>query len=90
MAQQHVSIMWGSSTLLAQLCKPRVDCQHSRQAPWAAPCRCSSKRVPKDPRIYRDMDDLRAALHSRESTSPGFIAGGLNQISKEAFGSERC
>ncbi len=90
MARQHITPMWSSSTLLAQLRKPRVDCGQPRQRQWAVPCRCSSKRVPKDPRMYRDMEDLRAALHSRDSKSPGFIAGGLNQIGRDAFGSERC
>ena len=52
---------------------------------------CSaSKRQPKDLRQYRDMDELRAALHAQESSAPGFLAGGLNLISRDAFGSEGC
>ncbi len=90
MAQKHVPTVWSSSTLLAHLHKRRVDRQQPPQRPWAVPCRCSSKRTPKDPRMYRDMEELRADLHSRDSTSPGFIAGGLNQIGRDAFGSERC
>ena len=90
MAEQLLPVMWSRSTLLAQLCKPRVDCRQPRQRPWAVPCRCSSKRVPKDPRMFEDMEHLQAALHSRDSASPGLIAGGLNQISREAFGAARC
>ena len=50
----------------------------------------ASKRQRKDPRQFQDMDELRAALHAQESGAPGFIAGGLNLVSRDAFGSETC
>ena len=50
----------------------------------------ASKRQSKDPRHFRDMDDLRAALHAQGSSAPGFLADGVNLISRGAFGSEWC
>jgi hypothetical protein len=86
---------WAGSMLCTRLAmpsrpihytRPRADCLLSRLR-----LRCSaSKRQPKDPRQFRDMDDLRAALHAQGSSAPGFLAGGLNLISRDAFGSERC
>ena len=86
----HVPAIERSSSLTAHWhTKSRGGSWQLKHRAWAVPCSCSSKRVPKDPRMFRSLEDLRAALHSRDSRSPGFIAGWLNQISRDAFGSER-
>lgn len=63
---------------------------HLQQRGSCLPAR-ASRREPKDPSSFRDMDEARAYLHSTANGgSVGPISGALNWLSNAAFGAGRA
>lgn len=52
--------------------------------------RCQSVRTPKDPKAYKDMDELRQQLDQGGASSSGpSISGLINWLSTNAFGMQQ-
>jgi hypothetical protein len=75
MSTQGLSLIESNLTRLP-VCRPRRACS----------CK-ASRREPKNPKHFTNMDEAREYLHRREQNGPS-MAGLLNFISQSAFGQQ--